>query len=266
MNLRSTAPALAGIAPRSVPWENELQVFAANQNEYPYTLSWKGPFYGGFSHVIETFVRTGSPRRLKPVNIYFHFYSGSGAESLGALVNAFAWAAEQPLCAVEAAQYARMVKDSRATRVISTGNGAWSIFSKGDIRTFRLPAKGPVPDLSLSRGVLGWRKEGDSLYVLTDGSPRIDLKLSANPPPRLFVESCSGQLKITRLDENSAAFSVSDQREILLTFAGLKPSAECRMRLEKGAWQPQKASAEGKVALRLPKLANGEFSILSRDE
>ena len=47
-----------------------FQVFAPNQNENVYTNEWRGPFYG-FERVIETFEFTETPRRLKPINIYF---------------------------------------------------------------------------------------------------------------------------------------------------------------------------------------------------
>ena len=58
-----------------------LQVFAPNQNENVYTNNWTGPFYG-YQRVIETFELTGTPRRLKPVNIYYHTYSATKTASL----------------------------------------------------------------------------------------------------------------------------------------------------------------------------------------
>ena len=73
-------PTLTQVAPRVLPWGGELQVHAANQNENVYRGRWKPyghsdvPFYGGYIHAIESFQKTESPRRLKPVNIYFHFY------------------------------------------------------------------------------------------------------------------------------------------------------------------------------------------------
>ncbi len=53
-----------------------LQVYAQAQNENVYTNEWHGPFYG-FRDVIRMFRFTESPRRLKPINIYYHFYSGT---------------------------------------------------------------------------------------------------------------------------------------------------------------------------------------------
>lgn len=36
-------PGIAGIAPRVTPWEDELQINAANQNEFMYANGWQGP-------------------------------------------------------------------------------------------------------------------------------------------------------------------------------------------------------------------------------
>ena len=75
-------PSLTCVAPRSLCWGGQLQIYAANQNEEVYTNDWKGPVFGAFSLVTDTFERTGAPRRLKPVNIYFHFFSGDRPDAL----------------------------------------------------------------------------------------------------------------------------------------------------------------------------------------
>ena len=61
-----------------------FQVYAPNQNENVYTNHFTGPLYG-YERVIETFLLTERPYRLKPVNIYFHTYSASRRASLEAL-------------------------------------------------------------------------------------------------------------------------------------------------------------------------------------
>ncbi len=52
------------------------QVFAPNQNENVYTHDWNGPYYG-FERLIETLQMTDTPYRFKPINIYYHMYSGT---------------------------------------------------------------------------------------------------------------------------------------------------------------------------------------------
>ena len=54
-------------------------------NENVYTNDWTGPFYG-FRDVIDTFRMTGEPRRLKPINLYYHTYSASKVAALKAQI------------------------------------------------------------------------------------------------------------------------------------------------------------------------------------
>ena len=68
-------PSVSSVSPRSILWAGEVQVYAGNQNENEFNDNWKGPFHGGYIHTIETFKRTETPRRLKPMNIYYHLYS-----------------------------------------------------------------------------------------------------------------------------------------------------------------------------------------------
>ena len=76
-------PSVSKVAPRSMTWDGELQIYAMHQNENVYRERWQMdgkidmPFFGGFAHAADGFVRTESPRRLKPVNIYYHWYNGS---------------------------------------------------------------------------------------------------------------------------------------------------------------------------------------------
>ncbi|MGB6055505.1 MAG: bifunctional glycoside hydrolase 114/ polysaccharide deacetylase family protein, partial [Burkholderiaceae bacterium] len=102
------------IAAQGVRKNGWYQVYAPNQNENVYTHEWHGPFYG-FQRVIETFRMTGEPRRFKPVNIYYHFYSASKPASLAALHKIYRWAAQQPLTRIYTSQYIRKVLDFEAT-------------------------------------------------------------------------------------------------------------------------------------------------------
>jgi hypothetical protein len=92
------------------PIRDQYQVYAPIQNEMVFTNEWRGPYYG-FREVISSFQLTELPRRLKPINIYFHFYSGSKIGSLKALRQVFDWALSQDVVSVYASEYIRKVAD-----------------------------------------------------------------------------------------------------------------------------------------------------------
>jgi peptidoglycan/xylan/chitin deacetylase (PgdA/CDA1 family) len=79
-----TAVAPLGVGRRTAHGARLWQTYAPMMNENVYTNLWTGPFYG-FARVIETFELTGAPRRLKPIDLYFHTYSASKRASLTAL-------------------------------------------------------------------------------------------------------------------------------------------------------------------------------------
>ena len=175
-------PGLAGVAPRCIPWEDEegseVQIFASNQNEFVYTNDWKGPFFGGFAQVVDTFEKTESPRRLKPANIYYHFYSAATLGAQRALERVHNWCLERELHALTAGQFAKIKRDCLGVRVFSDGPGRYTISGNGQLRTFRIPQAAGVPILAESEGVTGYHVHGDQLYLHTDGRRTVRVKIA----------------------------------------------------------------------------------------
>ena len=84
-------PALSQVPSFLRPVGGRTQIYAPAQNENVYTNLWRGPYYG-FRRVIDYFRFTDSPRRLKPIGIYYHFYSGTKTAAIKALHDVYAWA------------------------------------------------------------------------------------------------------------------------------------------------------------------------------
>jgi polysaccharide biosynthesis protein PelA len=254
-------PAVAGISPRGVPWGGEFQVFAANQNEYTYTGAWEGPFYGGFSRVTETFEMTDQQRRLKPVNIYFHFYSGSKKEGLLALQHAFDWAMEQPLHALKAQDYTKSVRDARAARIFRKSDTHWLLSAGPHCRTWRLPETGKKPDLAASRGVVGWNTNRGQLYLHTDGRATTELILSDKPSTHLRLAEASGPVEIRELSPKSAKVTWRDFRPVVSRWAGLAAGTNATMRISGGKVLNATADSEGNLEFQLTESGEGELTL-----
>ena len=144
------------------------------QNEYVYTHDWRGPFYGGFKSVIETFEMTEEPRRVKPVNIYYHFYSAANLGALRALEKVHQWAMTQPLHATTAAKMAAATRDSHATAIYHNAGGRdWTVINEGRLQTLRIPSSLGLPDMVGSEGLIGYKEDGGQTYIHTDGRPKV---------------------------------------------------------------------------------------------
>ncbi len=251
-------PGIAGTAPRVMPWGDEIQIHAANQNEFMYANGWQGPFFGGFADVVDTFERTDKGRRTKPVNVYYHFYSATSLSSLRALEKIHQWCERSQLHSVTALQYARIAKDAWRTKVYEVAPRHWLLANQGDLRTFRLPKYLGRPDMARCKGVSGYIEHEDSVYVHTLGQSVTELVLGdeAEGPvtadtARLRLTSCSAEIAFQTFDPLKVAFTVSDLRPVEAEFSGLQPKADCQVRVDSSDTRIA-ADDHGRIKLSLP--------------
>lgn len=205
------------------------QVYAPNQDENVYTNDWLGPFYG-FTRVLETFDMTDKPRRFKPVDIYYHMYSGTKVASLRALDQIFAAVLKQPVLPVHMTDYAHKVLDWRtfavARSVQSEGANAksddWLVRGNGEVRELHWPQT-TAPDLHASRGVTGYAPGPDGTYIhITDGAARVSFdepgalsKASALP----YIAEANGFVRDFKRDAKGMSFEFGGYYEPFVKLA-----------------------------------------------
>ena len=171
------------------------QVYAPNQNENVYTNLWTGPYYG-YERAIETFELTGAPRRLKPINIYYHAYSASKRASITALDKVYRWALAQPVNNLHASEYIRKVHDFNTLVVARAGAGGltgspdaaaqWLVRGAGELRELRLPASLGHPVLDAASGLTGYNRANDQHYLhMARGEARVALAPAPSALPHV---------------------------------------------------------------------------------
>ncbi|MFZ4765981.1 MAG: polysaccharide deacetylase family protein [Roseimicrobium sp.] len=247
-------PGIAGVAPRTMEWDHELQVNASNQNEFMYANGFNGPFYGGFADVIDTFERTETPRRLKPVNAYYHFYSATFVSSLRALEKIHHWVLSQKLHSMTALDFVKMTRDSRETRISEVGPRHWAVQNSGLQRTFRLPGHLGKPDLSKCRGITGYTRHEGQLYVHTVGQPTAEIVLvdeMEKTAPHVFLAESSADAKWDGFSPERLELHAEDLRPVEMRFGGLPPKAACDVTVN-AQTSRHTSDAEGYVTLTLP--------------
>ena len=177
-----------------------FQVFAPNQNENVYTNNWTGPFYG-FERVVETFEFTEKPRRLKPINLYFHTYLTTKLAGMASLDKVFAWIAQQETTPVHVAEYTRKVVEFRHIAVAKTPAG-WLVRGAANTRTLRVPVAMGTPDLDASRAVAGYNRNGEDQYI----------HLSGDEAELVFAPSGSAPARGPRLVSANARIDASTRK------------------------------------------------------
>lgn len=179
-----------------------FQVFAPNQNENVYTKNWTGPFYG-YRRVIETFEFTEQPRRLKPIDIYFHTYIATKPESLKSLEEVFEWTLRQEVTPVFASEYARKVLDFRRVSIARSATG-WRVRGAEHLRTLRWPLRLGWPRLSSNHGIAGFSERGEEGYLhLASAQAELEFAPQVETLPRLV--SANGRIAGFELDHHGNA-------------------------------------------------------------
>lgn len=185
-------PFLSRISPMGINFGPYFQVYAPFQNENKYTNLWQGPFWG-YIKVIQSFELTENPLRLKPISIYYHFYSGQKLASLNALKKVYDFALSQKTNPMYVSEYIQKVLDLRETAILKTKDG-FIIKNNGFLRTLRVPKSWGYPDIENGKGILGYSEKNDCFYVHLDGSGNYFLKFTQKKPKFRLVEA-NGQVE-----------------------------------------------------------------------
>ncbi|MEG3639889.1 polysaccharide deacetylase family protein [Magnetococcus sp. PR-3] len=161
-------PSVAWVSPFGRYVGKETQVYASSSNENTYTDLWTDRFFG-FMHLVETMKNTETPKRLQPMNIYYHMYSGERVASVNALLHNLNYARSRPLAPVTTSQFAAITDGAMVAKLYRKHPDVWRIENHGDLGSIRFDdASLKRVDLANSTGVLGYRHHQGSLYVSLD--------------------------------------------------------------------------------------------------
>jgi hypothetical protein len=217
-------PSYTRVAPLMRQVGRQWQTYTSASNENLYTNLWTGPFYG-FRHVIETFENTEKPRRVAPVNVYYHYYSGERVASLASLRHVHDWVMRQPLARLFTSEYLAIVDGFRTARIAREAPG-WRVWDHGALRTVRFDDTRAVVDLARSQGVLGFVHHQGSLYVHLAGPEPALIVLGDRPPRSPYVVQASHRVTGWTREGGRVAVSLSGVGPKMVELAGLPPDRE----------------------------------------
>lgn len=167
------------VAPLGREVGGQRQIYSSSSNENTYTNLWESRFYG-YGYLEQTLRRTETPWRLKPINVYYHNYSGERLASVNALRKIFFYARSQKITPISASKFSAIAEGFYNTEFIKLDEQSWRIKNRGQLQTIRFDQAGfSAIDFSRSQGVIGQTHYQGSLYVYLDAvndSPVISLK------------------------------------------------------------------------------------------
>jgi hypothetical protein len=210
------------------------QVYAPNQDENVYTNDWQGPFYG-FTRVLETFSMTDRPLRFKPIDIYYHMYSGTKLASLRALDQIFSTVLKQPVMPVYVTEYIRKVLDWRTFAVakeVGPQGGDWVVRGNGEVRELHWP-QASKPVLADASGVTGFATGPDGTYIHIDGGgARFAIGGVTNADAVPYIGEANGFVRNFRRTAQGMRFEFAGHYQ---PFVKLANAQQCKVSVNKQA-------------------------------
>jgi hypothetical protein len=177
------APSLTQVPSFYRPVGKGLQVYAPAHNENVYIESSRlGDQLSGFRNIVKMFEFTETPRRLKPIDIYYHFYSGASLSGSNALRDVYLWAVKQETLAVPLSAYAAKVDEYPRVRAARALDGSWEFRGMRALRTLRIDDRAGWPDLVRSVNVIGVRDTPQGRHVALGPGDKVVLAFQPNPP------------------------------------------------------------------------------------
>jgi hypothetical protein len=217
---------LTSVVPLGVWKGAHFQVYAPDANEDQFTNGWTAP-YCGYRKVLQTFRMTESPRRLAPINIYYHLYSGARACALDALHEVYDWAIDQATTPVFPSEYARIALGFEYAGVARDGD-AFVLGGYGADQTVRITRDQGYPDLARSENIAGFNDANTSRYISL-GPDRARLVLTATPPAEPYLVSANAVVTALQRQPGTMAITLHGEVPLKLVLANTRG---CRVRFD----------------------------------
>jgi len=235
------------------PWTRRvgghLQVYAGAANENAFE-GFFDTMPGAFAHIDATIARTGSPRILKPADLYIHFYSAENKQRLKALLGLLKRWPGTETAPVFASTYAKAVRSAVLTaRIVRTPRG-WRCENFGDCRTLRIDDETRSVDLYASRGLLGYRRKGRRLWIHL-ATPDAEIVLTDNPRRRPHVEQANCMLEQPEFGDGGLVVTAVAHNARAVVFAGFEPNKPVTLLLDTVV-RPARTDDKGRLSVNLP--------------
>ena len=248
-----------------------FQYFTGQANDNILTNLWEGPYYG-FREIITTMQRTETPRRIKPIDIYYHFFSGEYQASVKALEEIYEWALSQPIAPMFTSAYIKIVQSWKALRLFkNTEENQWHVKNYGHCLTLRFDSKSTRLDLDKCENVLGFFKDDHGVYVhLAPGKTDAKIVLASGPgapsPDKIrpYLQTADGWVSDFNSTKDAIRFHFKGFGKGVVELAGVAPGSHWRLNTGADNGQTPNIDAGPNGILAISNLATGNVEISHR--
>ncbi len=224
-------PNIAGVLPLYADQGGETQYHVSAAGDFFYTSSWTGD-YDGMKNLPEFFNRTETPRRLRCLNVYYHFYLAEREPGIVGLMAAYDDVLRRSPAPMFASDYVDILRDALETRLGTDSQGRAWISNRGFNATVRFDNEARFPDFAASEGIIGFNRLNDALYVHLDGKGEAAIALTDQPPKVPYLVRFTQRIKDWKASESAVSFVADGQGPAFLEMANLVPSSSYRIQTD----------------------------------
>ena len=243
----SIHPYLVGVSPLYAVVAGRYQFHTCAAGDFYYTGAWTKD-YDGMKRLVEYFRYTEEPRRLRAMNLYYHFYLAERELGLQGLRIAMDYVLSQKPACMFVSNYVDIVKDMIVTKVGRDQQGNLVVSNAGAMRTLRFDGTNQRPDLAKCSGVLGFNTAGNRLYVHLDESKLHRVALADNPGNRLYLERASHYLNGWKGNSSALTFTLKGTGPASFVVAGMDKSASYKVSVAGQSDKTIRTDATGRLA------------------
>ncbi len=214
------------------PWSRSLggaiQIYPGAPNENVYQ-GFFGTMPGAYAHVDKTIERTGSPRILKPANLYIHFYSVENPARTASIHRLLRrWAIKENTAPVFASTFIEAARDALAGAHYERTPNGWRFRAFGKCRTVRIDNEPRNVDFKKSSGLIGARRMNGALFLhLGEQDAEAVLTKTARSHPH--IEQANHKLRNVKIDPNGVTFLSHAHSHRVIVVAGFRPKEKVRL-------------------------------------
>lgn len=218
-------PSYSSLAPLIRQVDGRIQYYSSMANENIYTHNWTGPF-DGFTNLLDTFQQTevpgiidGKARRVKPLNIYYHFYSGERQIALYALKTIYQYVDHLDKIAIFPSDFVSIVQGYLSAEWSRRDDGSYHFSNYQNLRTVRFDREARFPDMEKSVGIAGFTRWEDALYIHLLAGEAV-LYWTDSKPDTPYVDYSEAILSDLSLTKDEIVFDAELFDTSTLQFAG----------------------------------------------
>ena len=158
-------PSLSTLSPYGYVEGSDVQIYASNGNENA-LRGMDEDYFTGLRYFPLFARQTETPRRLLPLNLYFHAADAGNPLALTAVEENIQFIRSRPFLRLESSQYAELAHQFYQVKIIQKGNDTWEINGISRPLTIRFAQSSrDTVDFEHSQGVWGMRYLQGNLYV-----------------------------------------------------------------------------------------------------